>query len=210
MSRFLCALILVLAGPPALAEESLPAPLPEPEAGLVAATFAGGCFWCVEEAFDKVDGVERTISGYTGGDEKNPTYRQVSRGTTGHTEAVRVVFDPARVDYEKLLSVFWHNIDPTVKNRQFCDTGSQYRSAIFHHSEEQRRLAQRSRERIAESGVLPAPIVTPIQPAQAFWPAEGYHQDYYEKNPLRYKFYVNACGRYDRLEELWGEQARES
>jgi len=210
MLRLLSALLLVLASLPAAAAEPLPAPLPEPGGGLAAATFAGGCFWCVEEAFEKVDGVERAIAGYTGGDERDPSYREVSRGLTSHTEAVRVEYDPHRVDYAKLLSVFWHNIDPTVENRQFCDTGSQYRTGIFHHSGEQRRLALASRERIAESGVLPAPIVTPIEPAGEFWPAEDYHQDYYRENPVRYKFYVNACGRYDRLEELWGEQARES
>lgn len=206
MTRLLTGLSLfLLSCAPAFA-----APLEEPGEGLAAATFAGGCFWCVEEAFDKVEGVERTISGYTGGDESEPTYRQVSSGRTGHTEAVWVVYDPEQVDYAHLLKVFWHNIDPTVEDRQFCDSGSQYRTAIFYHDDRQRTLAQRSRERIEASGVLPKPIVTPIQPAEAFWPAEEYHQDYHIKNPVRYKFYVTACGRYDRLEELWGDQARTS
>lgn len=206
MSRFLPALVLALASLPALAEESLP----EPGGNLAAATFAGGCFWCVEEAFDKVDGVERTISGFTAGHADNPGYRQVVRGGTGHTEAVRVEYDPDKVDYAQLLNVFWHNIDPTQEDRQFCDSGSQYRTGIYHHSAEQRALAQRTRDEIADSGVLPGAIVTEIEPAGKFWPAEPYHQNYHAKNPIRYKYYVTACGRYDRLEEIWGDRAGSS
>ena len=195
------ACLLVLSAP-AAAE-----PLADPGDEYAAATFAGGCFWCVEHAYDQVDGVVRTISGYTDGDERNPTYSQVAAGRTGHTEAVRVVYDPSAVSYERLLEVFWYNIDPTVSDRQFCDTGSQYRTGIFYHDDEQRRLAERSRDAIADSGILPAPIVTPIEPAGDFWVAEDYHQDYHRKNPFRYKFYYSACGREDRLEELWGDKA---
>jgi len=182
-------------------------PLGEPPEGLAAATFAGGCFWCVEQAFDKVPGVEQTISGYTGGDTVDPTYHEVSAGGTGHAEAVRVIYDPDRVSYAELLDHFWHNIDPTVRNRQFCDHGTQYRSAIFYHDEEQRQLAERSREQIEDSGRLSGPVVTQIVAAGPFYPAEDYHQNYYKKNPVRYKFYKRACGREDRLEELWGSDA---
>lgn len=185
-------------------------PLPEPGNGLEAATFAGGCFWCVEHAYDQVEGVVETISGYTGGEEREPTYRQVSAGRTGHAEAVRVVYDPAHVDYGHLLYVFWRNIDPTVRDRQFCDSGSQYRTAIYYHSEEQRRLAERTRGEIEAHGELPGSIKTELEPAGPFWVAEEYHQDYAHKNPIRYKFYYSACGRADRLEELWGEEAEAS
>ena len=183
-------------------------PLGDPPEGLAQATFAGGCFWCVEQAFDEVEGVEATISGYTGGDVADPTYHQVSGGDTGHAEAVRIHYDPGVVDYRRLLDVFWHNIDPTVRDRQFCDKGSQYRSAIFYHGDEQERLAKETRRAIEESGRLPGPVVTEIESAGPFYRAEDYHQDYYRKNPARYKFYVTACGRYDRLEELWGDEAR--
>jgi len=168
------------------------------------ATFAGGCFWCVEADFDKVAGVISTTSGYIGGRTPNPTYEQVSAGGTGHAEAVEIVYDPAKVSYEKLLDVFWHNIDPLVKDRQFCDRGDQYRTAIFYHGEEQKRAAEASKA--AVQARFKEPIVTQIVPAGPFTKAEEYHQDYYVKNPVRYKFYRFNCGRDTRLEELWGKK----
>ena len=179
-----------------------------PAASLAKATFAGGCFWCVEADFDKVDGVISTTSGYIGGRVANPTYAQVSAGTTGHTEAVEVVFDPRKVSYEKLLEVFWVNIDPTVSNRQFCDVGSQYRTGIFVHDDSQRRAAEASKAALERSKPFKEPIVTPIETAATFYPAEEYHQDYYRKNPVRYQFYRSGCGRDARLKELWRDQAR--
>jgi len=176
-----------------------------PAAGSTAkATFAGGCFWCMEPPFDKLDGVISTTSGYTGGQLKNPTYEQVSTGATGHAEVVEIVYDPKRVSYEKLLEVFWKNIDPTVRNAQFCDTGSQYRSAIFYHDDEQKRLAETSKAALEKSKPFAAEIVTEIVRAPEFYPAETYHQDYYLKNPVRYSFYRSGCGRDQRLKELWG------
>jgi peptide-methionine (S)-S-oxide reductase len=168
------------------------------------ATFAGGCFWCVEADFDKVEGVISTTSGYTGGRAANPSYEEVSRGGTGHAEAVEIVYDPAKVSYEKLLDVFWHNIDPLAKDRQFCDHGDQYRSAIFYHGDEQRALAEASKAAVAKR--FKQPIQTAILPAGPFYKAEEYHQDYYVKNPIRYKFYRFNCGRDARLEELWGKK----
>jgi peptide-methionine (S)-S-oxide reductase len=168
------------------------------------ATFAMGCFWCSEEAFEKVPGVVSVVSGYTGGRVKNPSYEQVSRGTTGHAEAVEVTFDPAKVSYEKLLDTFWLNHDPTVKDRQFCDSGSQYRPELFYHSEEQKKLAEASKAKWEKEKPFRQPIVTQITKASEFYPAEDYHQDYYKKNPLQYRFYVSGCGRYQRLDSLWG------
>jgi peptide-methionine (S)-S-oxide reductase len=168
------------------------------------ATFAGGCFWCTEEAFEKVPGVTGVVSGYMGGTVKNPSYEQVSGGRTGHTEVVQVSFDPAKVSYDKLLDTFWLNHDPTVKDRQFCDAGSQYRPEIFYHSEEQKRLAEASKTKWEKAKPFRQPIVTPITAAGDFWPAEEYHQDYYKKNPVQYRFYVTGCGRYTRLDQLWG------
>jgi len=168
------------------------------------ATFAGGCFWCTEEAFEKVPGVSGAVSGYMGGKLKNPTYNQVSSGMTGHTEVVEVTFDPSKVSYDKLLDVFWLNHDPTVKDRQFCDAGSMYRPEIFYHSEEQKRLAEASKAKWEKQKPFRQPILTPITKAAEFWPAEDYHQDYYKKNALQYKFYVTGCGRYTRLDSLWG------
>jgi peptide-methionine (S)-S-oxide reductase len=168
------------------------------------ATFAGGCFWCTEEAFEKVPGVSEVVSGYMGGKVKNPSYEQVSTGRTGHTEVVQVSFDPAKVSYDKLLDTFWLNHDPTVKDRQFCDVGSQYRPEIFYHSEEQKRLAEASKAKWEKQKPFKQAIVTPITPAAEFWPAEDYHQDYYKKNPVQYRFYVTGCGRYTRLDQLWG------
>ncbi len=177
------------------------------DAMLAKATFAGGCFWCMEPPFDKLDGVVSTTSGYIGGHTKNPTYEAVSAGATGHAEAVEVAYDPARISYAKLLDVFWRNIDPTTRNRQFCDVGDQYRSAIFYHDAEQQRHAEQSRAALAKSKPFSQPIVTEIVPAGVFTPAEAYHQDYYLKNPLRYKFYRYRCGRDQRLEALWGKGA---
>ncbi len=173
--------------------------------GTAKATFAGGCFWCMEPPYDKLRGVVSTTSGYMGGTKRSPTYEEVSSGTTGHTEVVQVVYDPAQVSYEKLLEVYWRNIDPTVRDRQFCDVGSQYRAAIFYHDDGQKRLAEASRAALEKSKPFKAPIVTPVQAAGEFWPAEDYHQDYYRKNPVRYKFYRTGCGRDDRLRELWGK-----
>lgn len=169
------------------------------------ATFAGGCFWCMEAPYDKLPGVTSTISGYIGGTVKNPTYEQVSTGRTGHTEAVQVEYDPAKVSYEKLLEVFWANIDPTVKNAQFCDHGSQYRSGIFYHDDTQRKLAEASKTTLDKTKPFKQPIVTEITRASEFYAAEDYHQDYYQKNPVRYKLYRNGCGRDARLKELWGK-----
>jgi len=177
------------------------------EQGLAEATFAGGCFWCMEPPFDKLAGVVSTTSGYTGGQVKNPSYEQVSAGGTGHAESVRVVYDPAKVSYQKLLDVFWHNVDPLDAAGQFCDKGHQYRTAIFYHDDEQRRLAEASKAALEASGRLRQPIVTEIVPAATFYPAEDYHQDYYQKNPIRYRFYRYGCGRDKRLEQLWGEQS---
>lgn len=174
---------------------------------LETATFAGGCFWCMEPPFDRLNGVVSTTAGYTGGTARNPTYEQVSSGGTGHAESVRVVYDPAKVGYARLLEVFWHNIDPTVKDRQFCDIGNQYRSAIFYHDENQRKLALESRQRIERTKRFREPIVTEIVAAGEFYPAEEYHQNYYRKNPIRYKYYRYSCGRDKRLGELWGEAA---
>jgi peptide-methionine (S)-S-oxide reductase len=179
-----------------------------PSAGLAKATFAAGCFWCTEEAFDKVPGVISTTSGYMGGRKAKPTYAEVSSGTTGHTEVVEVVYDPAKASYERLLEQFWLNHDPTVKDRQFCDVGSQYRPSIFYHTDEQRRLAEASKARWDKDKPFKQPIVTPIVAAGEFWPAEDYHQDYYKKNPLRYRIYTSGCGRYARLGELWGALRR--
>ena len=173
---------------------------------LETATFAGGCFWCMEPPFDKLDGVISTTSGYTGGQTKNPSYEEVSSGVTGHAESVQVVFDPAKISYAQLLDVFWHNIDPLTPDGQFCDHGRQYRTAIFYHSEEQKRLAEASKQALEQSGRFTQPIVTEIVPAGEFYKAEEYHQDYYLKNPIRYKFYRYNCGRDQRLEQLWGKK----
>src|SRR5262245_11775837 len=166
------------------------------------ATFAGGCFWCMEPPFDKLDGVISTISGYAGGTKKNPTYEEVSAGKTGHAEVVQITYDPKKITYEKLLEVFWHNVDPLTPNRQFCDVGSQYRTAIFYHDETQKRLAEESKKALSKR--FKEPIVTEIVAASEFYPAEDYHQHYYIKNPLRYKYYRYSCGRDQRLEALWG------
>ncbi len=171
------------------------------------ATFAGGCFWCMESPFDKLDGVVSVTVGYTGGHTAKPTYEEVSAGGTGHAESIEIVFDPAKIGYRQLLDVYWHNVDPTAKDRQFCDVGAQYRTAIFYHDAEQKALAEASKKALEESKRLPGPVFTEIVPAGTFWPAEEYHQHYYKKNPVRYKYYRYSCGRDRRLEELWGRDA---
>ncbi|MBI4377952.1 MAG: peptide-methionine (S)-S-oxide reductase MsrA [Nitrospinae bacterium] len=173
-------------------------------AGLEKATFAGGCFWCMEPPFEKLDGVKEVISGYTGGQKKEPTYEEVSAGITGHAEAVQVTYDPSKINYAKLLDVFWKQIDPTDSKGQFCDRGSQYRTAIFYHTSEQKDLAEKSKEDLQKSGRLEKPIVTEIVQYSEFYKAEDYHQDYYKKNPIRYKVYRYNCGRDQILENLWG------
>jgi len=178
-----------------------------PPARTETATFAGGCFWCVEADFDQVPGVLSTTSGYTGGTVANPTYNQVVGKTTGHAEAVEIVYDPAVVRYEQLLEIFWRTIDPTTVDRQFCDAGSPYRSAIFAHGEAQLAAARASLAAMEKNKPFPQPIVTQIVPAAPFYRAEAYHQDYYLKNPVRYKYYRNGCGRDARLKQLWGAQA---
>jgi len=206
MPRFSLLVLSALAACVAvLAQPSRGAPAP---AKTAVATFAGGCFWCVEADFDKVDGVVSTTSGYIGGKIANPTYQQVSAGGTGHAEAVEVVYDPARVSYEKLLDVFWHNIDPLVKDRQFCDHGDQYRTAIFVHDDDQRRLAEATKKTVEAR--FKQTVYTEITAAGPFYKAEDYHQDYYSKNPVRYKFYRFNCGRDQRLEELWGKKDKSS
>ncbi|MEQ1438404.1 peptide-methionine (S)-S-oxide reductase MsrA [Fontimonas sp. SYSU GA230001] len=167
------------------------------------ATFAGGCFWCTESDFEKVPGVISVVSGYTGGRVEHPSYQQVSAGGTGHAEAVEVRFDPALVSYEQLLDIYWHSVDPYTPAAQFCDHGSQYRTAIFVHDDAQRRAAERSRDALQKQFPDRGPIVTEIVAATRFWPAEDYHQDYYRKNPVRYRYYRWSCGRDQRLDELW-------
>ena len=186
------------------------APWSQPRAAeedLEVAVFAGGCFWCVESDFDAVPGVKRTISGYTGGLLINPSYQQVTAGGTGHREAVQIYYDPKQVSYETLLDVFWRSVDPTDDGGQFCDRGQSYETAIFATSPEQKRLAEESKRMLERTMVLEQPIVTPIETAGTFYPAEDYHQDYYKKSPIRYKFYRYSCGRDARVKELWGEAA---
>ena len=207
VARWVLPLALALAAGATCAQGLTPPPKSMAGPRVAVATFAGGCFWCMEPPFDKLDGVISTISGYTGGTTQRPTYEQVSGGRTGHAEAVQVTYDPSKVSYERLLDVFWHNIDPTVRDRQFCDIGSQYRSAIFVHDAEQRRLAEASKAALERTRPFKGAIVTPVVDAGAFYPAEEYHQDYYVKNPIRYRYYRSGCGRDDRLKELWGELA---
>ncbi|WP_243359359.1 peptide-methionine (R)-S-oxide reductase MsrB [Fundidesulfovibrio terrae] len=179
----------------------------KPRPGESVATFAGGCFWCTESDFEKVPGVTRVISGYCGGKEPNPTYKEVSAGSTGHMESIQVFFDPGKVSYAELVEYLWHHIDPTDAGGQFVDRGKQYRSAIFYHDEEQKRIAEESKERLAKSGVFEGkPIVTEIRPYETFYPAEDYHQDYYKNNPVRYNYYRWGSGRDQFLKKTWGEQ----
>ena len=202
--------VLALAVAAGLAYSQNPAAPVAPQsmaaAGTAKATFAGGCFWCVEADFDKVPGVISTTSGYIGGTVANPTYEQVSAKATGHAEAVEIVFDPAKVSYPQLLEKYWRTIDPTTKDRQFCDAGTPYRTAIFTHGPEQAAAAQASKAALEKTKPFSAPIVTPIEAAGPFYPAESYHQDYYKKNPVRYNYYRSGCGRDARLKELWGVQ----
>ena len=187
---------------------SAQAPAPAAKSATTAvATFAGGCFWCMEPPYDKLPGVLSTTSGYMGGKKRYPTYEEVSSGITGHAEVVQVAYDPSKVSYEKLLEVFWVNVDPTVDDRQFCDRGTQYRTAIFVHTPEQRKAAEASKAALEKSRPFKEPIVTPIVDAGEFWPAEDYHQDYYLKNPARYTYYRTGCGRDARLKQLWGGKA---
>lgn len=169
------------------------------------ATFAGGCFWCMEPPYDRQAGVISTLSGYTGGERENPTYQEIGRGDTGHAQSVEVTYNPEEISYEQLLEIFWYNVDPFAVDKQFCDVGSQYRSAIFYHDDEQRELAEATKAEIEQR--FDREVATQIMPASEFWEAEEYHQAYYQKNPLRYRFYRHNCGRDNRLEEVWGEDA---
>ena len=199
--RWLVAPLALMAGIAGALAQTTP-----PDAGsrVAVATFAGGCFWCVEEAFEKVPGVIRAVSGYTGGTVERPTYEEVSSKSTGHYEAVQVTFDPTKVSYAQLVDWFWRNIDPLDADGQFCDKGSPYHTAIFTHDAEQLRTAEASKQALEASGRFKARIATKILPAEPFWVAEDYHQDYYKKNPHRYHYYKTACGRARRLEEIWG------
>jgi peptide-methionine (S)-S-oxide reductase len=201
MPRLLLTLAFILASL-GLAEAAEMAKLPQPQPGQAVATFAGGCFWCVESDFDHVPGVISTTSGYTGGQVAKPSYEQVSSGSTGHAESVEVIYDPSKVSYRQLLDYFWRHIDPTVKDRQFCDYGHQYRTAIFVHNDEERKLAEQSKRKVETA--LKVPIYTEIDNAGPFYPAEEYHQDFYLKNPSKYKFYRWNCGRDQRIEQIWG------
>ena len=191
-----------VSAPPPSSE--IPVTSPDVPEGLAVATFAGGCFWCMEPPFDQMEGVVSTTSGYAGGWVAEPTYDQVSAGGTGHAEVVQIIYDPAKVSYQELLEVFWRNIDPLTANAQFCDHGPQYRSAIFYHGDQQEEAARESKRSLEESGRFDRPIVTEITEFSNFYPAEDYHQDYYQKNPKRYKFYRYGCGRDKRLEQVWG------
>jgi peptide-methionine (S)-S-oxide reductase len=199
------ALSSILAAAPGASAQA-PAPAAK-SASTAVATFAGGCFWCMEPPYDKLPGVVSTTSGYMGGKKRYPTYEEVSSGITGHAEVVQVAYDPSKVSYEKLLEVFWVNVDPTVDDRQFCDRGTQYRTAIFVHTPEQRKAAEASKAALEKSRPFKEPLVTPIVDAGEFWPAEDYHQDYYLKNPARYTYYRTGCGRDARLKQLWGGKA---
>jgi methionine-S-sulfoxide reductase len=200
---FVLVLALLIAGGAAAQSKNAPA---KPKLALETATFAGGCFWCMQPPFDKTKGVVSTVVGYTGGAEKNPTYEQVSSARTGHREAIQVKFDPSVVTYDQLLDVFWRSIDPTQGNGQFADIGPQYRPGIFYHSDEQQRLAEESKRRLAQSGKFPKPIVVEISPASAFYAAEEYHQKYYVKHPDEYLRYAVRSGRYPFLERTWGSK----
>jgi peptide-methionine (S)-S-oxide reductase len=190
----------LLPGHPAIGQQP-----PAASGSVSKAYFAGGCFWCMEEAFEKVDGVVDAISGYMGGAVKNPSYEEVSAGKTGHAESVEVRYDPAKVTYTQLLEIFWRNIDPITPDAQFCDHGNQYRAAIFYQTEQEKRAAEESKGAIEHSKRFSTPIVTQLTAASEFYPAEEYHQDFYKKNPVRYKFYKFTCGRAQRLETLWGK-----
>ena len=198
------ALVALLAGISAAAAQTAP---PKADGKTATAIFAAGCFWCVEEAFEKVPGVSAAVSGYIGGKVANPTYEQISTGRTGHTEAVQVTYDPGKVTYEQLVDWFWKNVDPLDASGQFCDKGSQYRSGIFYHDDMQRKVAEASKQALEASKRFKQPIATEITAAGPFYLAEDYHQDYYKKNANRYQFYKHGCGRVQRLEQLWGKAA---
>lgn len=202
--RLLSLLLLSLFITPVIAsnQEATSSPVNESETAI----FAGGCFWCMEPPFDKLDGVISTTSGYTAGDKKNPTYKEVSAGSTGHTEAIEIKYDPEKISYTELLNVFWKNIDPVAVDRQFCDAGSQYRAGIYYLDATQEAEAKRSLQALKDNKPFAGEITTEILPASKFYPAEDYHQDYYQKNPLRYKYYRFACGRDQRLQEIWGSK----
>lgn len=207
MIKHIWVFLLFCACAPAVAQDTTIKPLsPVPE-GDAEAIFAGGCFWCMQHPFDETPGVISSTVGYTGGRTVNPTYGSVSNGGTGHAEAIRIVYDPKQVKYEQLLQIFWHNVDPVQSDGQFCDIGDQYRSEIFYRDDEQKRLAELSKAEVEKTKRFNGKVVTKIVPAGVFYPAEEYHQRYYEKNPIRYKFYRNGCGRDARLRVLWGEQA---
>lgn len=172
------------------------------------ATFAGGCFWCMEPPYEQLDGVLSVVVGYTGGHKENPSYKEVTAGNTGHAEAIQITYDANKVSYKTLLEIFWQNIDPTVKNRQFCDVGSQYRTAVFYHDDEQKKIAEEMKASFVSTKQL-AEVFTEIVPASTFYLAEEYHQNYYKKNPIRYKFYRYSCGRDKRLEQLWGKKKQD-
>ncbi len=209
MNRTALMCVLILAGGMLIAM-SRPSMSEMQQGESAVATFAGGCFWCMEGPFDELDGVLSTTSGYIGGDTDNPTYKEVSAGGTGHAEAVQVVYDPQTIPYRELLEVYWRNTDPTTPNAQFCDHGDQYRPAIFYTGDEQRQAAEASKQDIEQTKMFSAPIVTEITRATEFYPAEEYHQDFYTKNPIRYKVYRWKCGRDARLEELWGSAPEHS
>jgi peptide-methionine (S)-S-oxide reductase len=193
--------VLPLVGAPRTSAADAPTP------AHALATFAGGCFWCMQPPFEHLPGVLSTTVGYTGGHTKNPTYEQVETGSTGHCESIQIEYDPAKIGYSQLLDVFWHNVDPLTPNGQFCDRGNQYRTAIFYHDETQHRLAEESKQHLEQTMHFGRPIVTQIVPATEFYPAEEHHQKYHEKNPVRYKYYRWNCGRDQRLKELWGDAA---
>ncbi len=207
ISAIMMAAALAVATPLLAASAGPNTPVQSPASQQEKAAFAGGCFWCMEHAFDQLPGVISVTSGYTGGQKKNPTYEEVSAGGTGHAESVLVIYDPAKIRYKRLLEVYWHNIDPTVKDRQFCDVGHQYRSAIFYYTKEQERLALQSKAELEKNKPFQGSIQTEIVSAGPFYPAEEYHQHYYRKNPVRYWFYRTSCGRDKRLKELWGPLA---
>ena len=199
--------LLVTLAAGASAQQPTPQDATKAPAATATAIFAGGCFWCMEPPFDKLEGVISTTSGYTSGMTVNPTYEEVSAGKTGHTEALKIVYDPAKVGYDRLLEVFWRNHDLLDAKGQFCDRGSQYRPGIYYGSDEEKRLAEASKAALAPSGRFKQPIATEIVGGSAFYPGEDYHQDYYIKNPIRYTYYSTSCGRYRRLKELWGNEA---
>ena len=188
--------------------EAGPAALPVPIAGQQVATFAGGCFWSMQKAFDGVAGVISTTAGYAGGTKADPSYENVETGRTGHAESVQLIYDPARISYERLLDIYWHHIDPLTENAAFCDHGPQYRSIIFYGDADQRRFAEASKQALDQSHRFKTPIVTAIEPATKFYPAEEYHQMFYKKNPVRYEAYRIGCGRDERIRQLWGDESR--